>query len=63
MKLYQTYSNPDPQMDGLFRVTINALGIIRWSDEPLRYLYSSINFSKNSRIPKGTTTPNFWSLK
>ena len=63
MKLYQTYSNANPQMDGLFRVTINDLAIIRWSDEPLRYLYSSISFSENLRIPKGTTTPDFWSLK
>lgn len=63
MKLYQTYSNTHPQMDGLFRVTINDLAIIRWSDEPLRYLYSSINFTENLRVPKGTTTPDFWSLK
>ena len=63
MKLYQTYSNTHPQMDGLFRVTINDLAIIRWSDEPLRYLTSLIIFSENLRVPKGTTTPDFWSVK
>ena len=63
MKLYQTYSNTHPQMHGLFRVTINDLYIVRWSDEPLRYLHSSINFLENLRIPRGTTAPNFWSVK
>ena len=63
MKLYETYSNTHPQLDGLFRVTINDLFIVRWSDEPLRYLHSSTNSWDHLRIPKGTTTPNFWSLK
>ena len=63
MKLYQTHSNAFIQRDGLFRVSIMDLYIIRWSDEPLRYLHTSLNLSENLRIPKGTTTPNFWSLK
>lgn len=45
------------------RVITEDFKYIRWSDEPLRYLHSSINFSENLRIPKGTTTPDFWSLK
>ena len=63
MKLYQTYSNDNLQRDGIYRVTINNLYIIRWSDEPLRYIKSRKNSWSYLHISKGTTTPNWWSLK
>ena len=63
MKLYQTHSNANINRNNLYRVSIPELGIVRWSDEPLRYLHSSLNFSENLRIPVGTTTPDFWTLK
>ena len=63
MKLYPTHSNESAQRNGIFRVTINDLHIIRWSDEPLRYIHSSRNSLDHLRIPKGTTTPDFWKLK
>ena len=63
MKIYPTHTNESAQRNSIFRVTINDLHIIRWFDEPLRYIQSSKNFLEHLRIPKGTTTPDFWSLK
>ena len=63
MKLYQTYSNDAVQRNNLYRVSISDLGIVRWSDEKLRYTKKSgLNWSY-SIIPKGTVTPDFWSVK
>lgn len=63
MKLYQTLSNTDVQINNLYRVSVPELRIIRWSDEALRYTKTSVCSWEYSSIPKGTTTPDFWSVK
>ena len=63
MKLYSTYSNDAVQRNNLYRVSIPDLGIVRWSDEALRHTSKGkLNWSY-SIIPKGTVTPDFWSVK
>ena len=63
MKLYQTYSNNNVQRDNLYRVSIPDLGIIRWSDEALRYIQKDVHSWEYTSIPKGTAMPDFWSVK
>ena len=63
MKLYQTYSNDAVQRDNLYRVSILDLSIVRWSDEALRYTMKGRLNWEYASIPKGTTMPNFWSVK
>ena len=63
MKLYLTYSNDDVQRNNLYRVSILDLGIVRWSDEALRYTNKRGLSWCYANIPKGTVTPDFWSVK
>ena len=63
MKLYRTHSNADVHVNNLYRVSIPELSIIRWSDEELRYMKTSVCSWEYASIPRGTTTPDFWSVK
>ena len=63
MKLYRTHSNANVHKDNLYRVSVPELSIIRWSDEELRYTKTSVCSWEYSNIPRGTTTPDFWSVK
>ena len=61
MKLYPTYSN-DPRTE-IFRVSVIELKVIRWDDEPLRIIKCDSGIWEYSRIPKGTITPKYWTLR
>ena len=63
MKLYQTHSNADVKRDNLYRVSVLELSIVRWSDEELRHTHASVLDWNCTPIPKGTTMPDFWSVK
>ena len=63
MKLYQTHSNANVHRDNLYRVSVPELNIIRWSDEALRYIQKDVHSWDYALIHKGTTMPDFWSLK
>lgn len=63
MKLYRTYSNDDVQSYNLYRVSVPDLSIVRWTDVALRYTKKSGLSWGYASIPKGTTMPNFWSVK
>ena len=63
MKLYQTYSNAYVERDNLYRVSVPKLCIVRWSDEELRYTHASVLNWNYTLIPKGTTMPDFWSVR
>ena len=61
MKLYKTYSND--QINGISRVSIIELKIVRWADVPLRITWCDLTLWEHSRIPKGITTPKYWVLR
>ena len=61
MKLYKTYSNN--QRDGICRVSIIELKIIRWAYEPLRVTVGDLTNREHFRILKGTVTPKYWVLR
>ena len=61
MKLYQTYSND--QINGISRVSIIELKIIRRADVPLRVTGCDLTVWEHSRILKGTVTPKYWVLR
>ena len=63
MKLYKTYSNGDTQRNNVYRVSIPDLGIVRWSNEELRYVQTNVWSWEYASIPKGTAMPDFWSVK
>lgn len=63
MKLYQTHSNANVHRDNLYRVSVPELSIIRWTDEALRYTKTSICCWEYASISKGTTMPDFWSVR
>ena len=61
MKLYKTYSND--QINGISRVSIFELKIVRWADVPLRVTGCDLTVWEHSRILKGTATPKYWVLR
>ena len=61
MKLYKTYSND--QINGISRVSIIELKIIRRADAPLRVTGYDLTVWEHSRILKGTVTPKYWVLR
>ena len=61
MKLYPTYSND--QINGISRVSIIELKVIRWDDEPLRVTVCDLTTWEHSRILKGTVTHKNWVLR
>ena len=63
MKLYQTHSNANVHRDNLYRVSVPKLCIVRWSDEALRHIYAKVTNWDYTLIPKGTTMPDFWSVR
>ena len=63
MKLYQTLSNAYVERDNLYRVSILELNIVRWSDEVLRHTHVNVLDWDYAPIPKGTTMPDFWSIR
>lgn len=63
MKLYKTHSNAYVERDNIYRISLLELGIVRWSDEELRHTHASLPDWDYAHIPKGTTMPDFWSLK
>ena len=63
MKLYQTHSNGAVHLNTLYRVSVPELNIVRWSDEALRYTQKGILGWEYASIPKGTTMPDYWSVK
>ena len=63
MKLYQTHSNAHVERDNLYRVSVPKLCIVRWSDEELRHTHASVLDWNYTPIPKGTTMPDFWSVR
>ena len=63
MKLYQTHSNANVHRANLYRVSIPELCIVRWSDEELRHTHIRVPGWDYTPIPKGTTMPDFWSVR
>ena len=61
MKLYPTYSNN--QINGIFRVSVIELKVIRWDDEPLRVTKGAPDNWEHCIVLKGTVTPKYWTLR
>ena len=61
MKLYSTYSN-NPR-DGIYRVCITKLKIVRWDDEPLRVTECDTDIWEHAKVLKGTVAPKNWILR